>query len=221
MSPVPSADTGQTRDIETATPQLIVKDLHYAHLGPVSLTVARGECVALIGPSGAGKSLLLRAIVDLDPSNGQVALEGTPREAVPARDWRRRIAYVPAESGWWAETVRSHFPDPDAVVPLLQTLALPIDSLDWSVTRLSTGERQRLALARCLLRKPQVLLLDEPTSALDAKATTRVEAMLRDRMAAGAGIVLVTHDSDQADRLAHRVLGMRGGRIVALSEIHA
>lgn len=202
-------------------PLLIVDDLRYAHLGPVTMTVARGECVALTGPSGAGKSLLLRAVVDLDPSEGRVRLAGTTREAMPAPEWRRRIAYVPAESGWWAETVRAHFSDPDRVAPMLQALGLPTESLDWTVARLSTGERQRLALARCLLHRPDALLLDEPTSALDVKSTTRVEDLLKDRLTDGVGIILVTHDADQAERIAHRVLGIRGGRIVEPAETPA
>ncbi len=68
---------------------LDVRGLRRPGLGPVDLTLAAGECVALSGPSGAGKSLLLRAIADLDPSDGEVSLDGTAREAIPAPAWRR------------------------------------------------------------------------------------------------------------------------------------
>ena len=71
----------------------------------------------------------------------------------------------------------------------------------WPITRLSTGEKQRLALVRALLGAPDVLLLDEPTSGLDPDATAAVEALLRERLAAGLALILVTHDADLAARL--------------------
>ena len=68
-----------------------------------------GECVAIRGPSGGGKTLLLRAIADLDPNEGTVCLEGRNRATISGPDWRRLFGYVPAEPGWWAETVGNHF----------------------------------------------------------------------------------------------------------------
>ena len=82
------------------------------------------------------------------------------------------------------------------------------------MARLSTGERQRLGLARCLLNNPEVLLLDEPTSALDSDNTSRVESLLQDRLAHGVGIILVTHDALQSKRIANRVVELRGGQLV-------
>lgn len=143
---------------------LIIENLRSALFGPVSVNVDEGECIAVMGPSGAGKSLFLRSVADLDPNDGQVALSGELREDMPAFEWRRRVALVPAESGWWADRVGEHFPpgwsDPDA----LAALGLGADILGWEVDRLSSGERQRAALARCLARNPVALLLDEPTA---------------------------------------------------------
>lgn len=190
---------------------LEVDDLARPGLGPISFTVAAGECLAVTGPSGAGKSLLLRAIADLDPNEGRVTLGEVDRASCAAPDWRRRVALVPAEAGWWADRVAEHFTGPpDASA--LDAVGLPAEAANWEVARLSTGERQRLALLRALAREPKALLLDEPTSGLDADATARVEALLREHMAAGVPIVMVTHDSAQAARLATRGLRIEGGQ---------
>lgn len=181
--------------------------------GPVDIAVAEGECVAVMGPSGAGKSLLLRAIADLDPNDGEVALNGAERNSMPAYTWRRRVALVPAESGWWADTVGEHFIAGTADPALLEKLGFGAEALDWTVARLSSGERQRLALVRALSIKPSALLLDEPTASLDADATHRVEALVRELLGAGLPILLVTHDPRQAKRLATRTLRIAGGQL--------
>ena len=192
---------------------LSVTNLSRSGLGPLSLELAAGECLALRGPSGSGKSLLLRALADLDPNEGLVRLAGEPREAIAAPSWRRRVAYLPAETGWWAETVAGHFADPDAAHTLLGDLALPADCLDWPVTRLSTGERQRLGLIRVLLLEPRVYLLDEPTAALDEQAGAAVERLIEARLHDGAAAIWVTHDAAQADRVADRQITIAEGRL--------
>jgi ABC-type sulfate/molybdate transport systems ATPase subunit len=83
--------------------------------------------------------------------------------------------------------------------------------LDWPVARLSTGERQRLALGRALVRAPRALLLDEPTGALDEQARGLVEAILRHQLEAGTPILMVTHDRTQAERLAARIVHVANG----------
>jgi ABC-type sulfate/molybdate transport systems ATPase subunit len=92
-------------------------------------------------------------------------------------------------------------------------MSLPADVLDWPVARLSTGERQRLALARALVRVPRALLLDEPTGALDEEARALVEAILRRQLEAGTPILMVTHDQSQAERLAARIVRVANGRL--------
>ncbi len=191
---------------------LEVRGLRTALIGPIDVAVAPGECVAVRGPSGSGKSLLLRAIADLDPNEGAARLGARAREAMPAWRWRRLVALVPAESGWWADSVAEHFDPADDAAAALAEVGLP-DALDWEVARLSTGERQRLALARALSRGPEALMLDEPTSALDADAMRRVEAVIARRRDAGMPVILVTHDDDQAGRLASRTLRMSAGRL--------
>jgi ABC-type iron transport system FetAB ATPase subunit len=192
---------------------LIVEGLRTKAGGPVGFGIGGGEIVAVRGPSGSGKSLLLRAIADLDPAEGGVSLDGTARDRIPAPEWRRRVAYVPAESGWWDDRVGAHFPA-GGNGELIAALGLDPAALDWEVRRLSTGERHRLAIARALALEPEVWLFDEPTAALDAEAARRVEAVISQGRARGAAILLVTHDDAQAARLADRTLTMAGGCLV-------
>jgi len=192
---------------------LTIRDLSRPGLAPASFDVADGEAVAIVGPSGAGKTLLLRAIADLDPNRGEVALDGAARDGLSGPDWRRRVGYLAAEAGWWADRVGDHFTDTAAATRWATELGLTEAALDWQVARLSTGEKQRLALARLLVNDPRVLLLDEPTSALDAASVGMAEAVLRGLLAAGSSLVFTTHDPDQAARLAGRTLTMAAGRL--------
>jgi ABC-type sulfate/molybdate transport systems ATPase subunit len=95
----------------------------------------------------------------------------------------------------------------------VKALGLKPSQLDQSITQLSTGERQRMALLRAIADKPAVLLLDEPTGALDANATARAERVIRNLLKKGAAIVLVSHDPAQVKRLATRTLMIRNGRL--------
>lgn len=169
---------------------------------PASLDVSRGECIAIMGPSGAGKSRYLRQMADLDPGLGEIWLDGVARSSVPGPVWRQRVRYCQAESGWWDDAVAPHFPG--AASSLLAELALRPDILTACVHELSTGERQRLSLVRALLDRPQVLLLDEPTAALDEAAGARVEALIQRLLSETTMIVMVTHQPEQARRLASR-----------------
>ncbi|MFO1432150.1 MAG: ABC transporter ATP-binding protein [Candidatus Competibacteraceae bacterium] len=192
---------------------LQVRHLQRPGLYPVSFELNDGECIAVQGPSGSGKSLLLRAIADLDPNQGEVWLNGLAREGMTGPAWRRQVIYVPAESGWWSDRVGEHFADWDRAIPLLQALFLPADARDWPVQRLSTGERQRMALVRALVLEPRVLLLDEPTSGLDSDTTAAAEQLIGERLRNGAGVLWVTHSATQARRIASRCLSVESGRV--------
>lgn len=194
-----------------AVPLFSVSGLKRPGIEVPDFALASGEALAVSGPSGSGKSLFMRALADLDPSDGAVALAGADRNSMPAPRWRRQVTYVPAESGWWAERVRDHFEDWDAAAPSAGQLGIPAEAGDWAIARLSTGERQRLALLRALLQGARVLLLDEPTSGLDVEATWAVEARLRAFLADGGALVMVTHDPAQARRLAKRGLRFEKG----------
>lgn len=191
---------------------LKVRSLVRLHVN-VSFELRRGECITIQGASGSGKTLLLRAIADLDPSEGTVMLAGATRERMPAPAWRRQVTFVAAEPGWWGDTVREHFAKWEEALPLIEELSLPSSCAEWNIQRLSTGERQRLGLVRALALHSRVLLLDEPTSGLDADATAAVEAMIARRAQAGTGVIWVTHDAEQARRIASRRFIIKDGRM--------
>ncbi len=194
---------------------LTIRDLKTPLIGPFDLDLAPGAATAVSGPSGAGKSLFLRAIADLDENAGSVMLNGVSRASLSAPDWRRKVAYVPAESGWWSERVEDHFQDTPGLGALLAAVGLE-NALGWETARLSTGERQRLALVRALQLAPQVLLLDEPTSALDPPSVQQVETLLSARLQSGCAMLLVTHDPGQPDRFGARRLHMEHGNLTDL-----
>ncbi len=190
---------------------LEIEGLTRPGLAPAGFRLEAGECLAVSGPSGAGKTLLLRAIADLDPARGRVTLDGVPREAMSGPEWRRRVTYLAAEPGWWAESPAAHFRDWPAQAERAMRLGLGDGIGAAPVARLSTGERQRLALLRALEGGPAVLLADEPTAALDAVARQAAEALLIEAMARGMGLLLVSHDPAQAARLARRHLVVEAG----------
>jgi ABC-type iron transport system FetAB ATPase subunit len=191
---------------------LSVRHLIAPGIALAALEVAAGQCVAVMGPSGAGKTRLLRALADLDPNRGEISIAGVERSAVSGPAWRRLVGYVPAESGWWAERVGAHFAEPRRAQALLAEMLLPPDTLEWPTARLSSGERQRLALARALLLAPRALLLDEPTAALDEDTRGVVEAILRRQLESGVSMLMVTHDPAQAARMAACILRVEAGQ---------
>jgi len=190
---------------------LELQDFQTQHLGPISRRIDEFNA-SLSGPSGCGKTLLLRAIADLDPHQGEVLLDGTPQSRLPGHQWRRQVAYLPADSHWWAERVGDHFPS-DAKCDF-KAVGFTPDVLDWEVERLSSGERQRLALVRALSVRPRLLLLDEPTANLDPENRQRVEQLIsRYQQRHQARALWVTHDAEQRLRVAERHFEIRDGQI--------
>ena len=192
---------------------LQIRDLRTNLLQLASLSLSTGECIAVQGPSGAGKTLLLRAIADLDPNEGLVCLDGHDRSILAGPEWRRLVGYVPAEPGWWADTVGEHFNEWTAALPFVRELGFPDEAKAWPISRLSTGERLRPALIRALMVQPKVLLLDEPTAALDAASVAAVESLIATRVRAGLAVLWVTHDAEQARRIARRLLVVKAGQL--------
>jgi ABC-type iron transport system FetAB ATPase subunit len=191
-------------------PELRLERLHPPTLAPATLRVPPGRCLALHGPSGAGKTLLLRAICDLDPNEGEAWLGDTPRSGMSGPAWRRRVVLVPAESHWWYDRVRDHAAHWDQA--LLGELGFDAQVLDWEVRRLSSGERQRLALARALALEPEALLLDEPTANLDSENAAQAEAVVRRyRESRQVPVIWVSHDAAQRARVAGQVLRIDEG----------
>jgi ABC-type iron transport system FetAB ATPase subunit len=194
---------------------LLVKKLRSEFAGPFELSLGIGTCAAITGSSGSGKSLFLRMIADLDPNEGEVWLNQRERASMSAPAWRKQVTYVSAESGWWTDRVIEHFAvnRRNEVAALAARLGLRVNLLDAPIAQLSTGEKQRFSLIRAVLPDPPVLLLDEPTGPLDEESVVRVEALLRERMAMGASILLVTHDPNQAERLGNQRYRMAAGHL--------
>ena len=193
---------------------LQVEKLCFLDWGPLSFSVDSGECLGLSGESGSGKSLLLRAIADLDEHGGEVFLGGKNCVDQPGSVWRGRVAMLAAESRWWFDSVRPHFPvgADESVFSALGFSGGGV--MDWEVARLSAGEKQRLALARLLVRGPRVLLLDEPTANLDSRSSGFVEeAVASYREKQKVPVIWVGHNEEQLRRVANDVLRMQGKQL--------
>jgi len=182
-------------------------------LDGIDLDIGRGEFVALLGRSGSGKSTLLRAIADLDrEAKGSGTILAPRNLSVVFQDarllpWKRVL-----------DNVVLGLDAPDAQARGRRALAeveMAGRERSWPY-ELSGGEQQRVALARCLVREPALLLADEPFGALDALTRIRMHALLRKLAAVHRPcVLLVTHDVDEAIELADRILVLDAGRIEA------
>ncbi|MFI5521359.1 ABC transporter ATP-binding protein [Streptomyces platensis] len=191
----------------------------------VDLTVRGGETVALMGRNGAGKSTLLTTLVGMhQPSSGTVRVGGAVPHRTSPRNLLRHVGLVPQEPRdlLYADTVAAECTaaDQDAGAPAGSCRALVaqlLPDVPESVhpRDLSEGQRLALALAVVLTARPPLLLLDEPTRGLDYAAKARLIEVLRTLAAEGHAIVLATHDVELAAELAHRVVILADGEIVA------
>jgi ABC-type iron transport system FetAB ATPase subunit len=187
-------------------------------LSPLDLSIGGGECVCLSGASGSGKSLLLRAIADLDPHQGEALLDGQACQSMTPTAWRRQVGLLQAESQWWASTVAEHMTTAKVPDSWLQRLGLGKDICQRKVAELSTGERQRLALLRLLANQPKALLLDEPTASLDPESTAAMEALIQEyREQYQVPVLWVSHQPEQIKRVASRHLRLEQQQIREVS----
>jgi len=192
-------------------------------LGSVSAEIAAGA-TAVVGPSGSGKSTLLRLLNRLaEPERGTIDYRGRPLPAYEPLHLRREVALVPQLPALLDGTVESNLryaaelaDEGLDVERCLRLAGLSADFAERDVARLSVGEQQRAMLARALAQRPRVLLLDEPTSALDEAARGEVEATLtRLRLELQISLIVVSHDPEQARRLAERALRLQDGCVAA------
>jgi putative ABC transport system ATP-binding protein len=181
----------------------------------ITVQTETGEVLAVIGPSGAGKSSFLRLLNRLDePTGGTVLFDGQDYRTIPPRELRRRVGMMMQMAHLFAGTVAANIAfgprqrgetlTADQVAALLERVGLP-GYQNRNVSNLSGGEAQRVSVARTLANAPDALLLDEPTSALDEASAREVEdlvlSIVRERHMA---CVIVTHNREQAERIADR-----------------
>lgn len=196
----------------------------------VNLRIFPGEILALVGHNGAGKTTLLRSMVGLQKYvSGEIYINGQNTSQLEVADICRQVGFLPQDpnSLLFADEVR------DELQITLRNHNLPIDTqlisntlkqLDLSdyagafPRDLSTGQRQRVALAALLVTQPAYLLLDEPTRGLDSQMKHDLTRLLKKFAAQGTGILLVTHDVELVAKIADRVAVMQSGSIVAQGE---
>ncbi|MET8740348.1 ATP-binding cassette domain-containing protein [Streptomyces sp. NPDC004728] len=215
-------------DVTARVERLGVRRGRVEALRRVTLTVAPGETVALMGRNGAGKSTLLATLVGMvEPTTGTVLVGGRAPHRTQPREMVRRVGLVPQEPRdlLYADTVAAECTaaDSDAGAAPGSCRALVSELLpgvpdDTHPRDLSEGQRLALALAVVLTARPPLLLLDEPTRGLDYAAKARLVGVLRALAADGHAIVLATHDVELAAELAHRVVILADGEVVADGE---
>ncbi|MFG2891353.1 ATP-binding cassette domain-containing protein [Streptomyces sp. NPDC048248] len=201
-------------------------------LRPITLTLNRGEVIALVGENGAGKSTLIRMLTGLTmPTGGTVRWDDTDLATADAESAWRHVGLVPQKNGHWPLRARENITlgqprehtderiwdaaDRVGMTEVLQGLPNQLDTLlarsVWGGHELSGGQWQRLACARAMYREPAVLVLDEPTSEMDARGEHLIFRKLRE-MAPDRITVVVTHRLDNV-RMADRVIVLDRGRI--------
>jgi ABC-type methionine transport system ATPase subunit len=187
----------------------------------VDARVSGGSITAVVGPSGAGKSTLLRAINRLiEPTAGEVYLDGEPTSGMDPLRLRRRVGMVFQLPALFGATVKeatlygARLAGRDAEAGrLLEMAGLDASFASKAPQSLSVGEQQRASIARALALEPEALLMDEPTSALDEATRRRIEGLIRElNTSLGLTIVVVSHDLDQVERVADHVVVLAGGR---------
>lgn len=188
-------------------------------LGPISMDLEGQGITIVLGPNGAGKTTLLKVMHGVERLSA-----GTLSYSVPDDEAREAQAYVFQSPIILRRSVGQNLAYP---LELLKRPKAEIkaevadwaariglnDALDAPATRLSGGEKQKLALARALIRHPRLLFLDEPCANLDGRSTREIEALLRAANDIGTRIVMTTHDLGQAKRLADDVLFLLNGKL--------
>ena len=193
----------------------------------ISVRVLAAEILAVVGPSGAGKSSFLRLLNRLDePTAGTVRLNGEDYRKLPAQELRRRVGMVMQSAYLFPGTVAANIAfgprqrgerlSFEQIAVLLERVGLP-GYQERDVSNLSGGEAQRVSLARTLANSPMALLLDEPTSALDEASSREIEDLLlsivHERQ---ISCVIVTHNTNQAQRIADRAMIMEKGKLISI-----
>ena len=188
-------------------------------LGPIGLNLSKGDIAVILGPNGSGKTTLLKSLHGIIKiKNGGVSWSCPKSESMAKQMFVFQSPVV---------LRRSVFENLTYPLTLCKTPKAEINRLadEWvsrislkevihiAATRLSRGEKQKLALARALITKPEMLFLDEPTASLDGKTTLEIEKLLQNCAENGTTIMMSTHDIGQAKRLAKNILFLNKGKL--------
>jgi putative ABC transport system ATP-binding protein len=193
-------------------------------LNKVTLNINTGEFISVVGPSGSGKSTFFKLCCNLiSPTSGNIVFKGKNFMDYDPVELRKSIVYcfqAPLLFGstvkqniYYPYSIRGLKPDEKRVNELFSEFHMPQDFLDNDVKNLSGGEKQRIALIRSLLFKPEILLLDEVTSALDKDNTELVEGIINSINKQGVTVLWITHNPEQSRRYAHRLITIEQGEI--------
>jgi putative ABC transport system ATP-binding protein len=195
-------------------------------LDDVHAALERGTVSAIVGPSGAGKTAFLRCLNRLEePQRGRVLLDGTDIRQLEPTALRRRVGMIFQTPTLFDGGVRANLSygldrvEEKTLVDCLQAAGLDKSFLDRDSSALSVGQAQRVTIARALTRSPEVLLMDEPSSALDKDAAARIESLVVELARRGLTIALVTHNLEQARRVAKTGILLVGGRVRATGDL--
>ncbi|MDQ6776603.1 MAG: ABC transporter ATP-binding protein [Actinomycetota bacterium] len=189
-------------------------------LDGIDLTIPQGETVALLGPNGAGKTTMIAILLGLlDPTSGSARVFGS----TPSRATRAGLVGVMLQDaelmagikvGELVRFVRGIYPSPADLATLIETAGIG-ELLRRRTDRLSGGQAQRVRFALAAAGDPRLLVLDEPTAAMDVQARQAFWTGLIDHTKRGTTVVFSTHNLEEADKHANRVVLIRSGRIVA------
>lgn len=207
--------------------QVTFTDKDHTILKEISFSIEQGGFVTIVGPSGGGKSTLLKlASYLISPSSGTIHFQGKPLDMFNPITLRQEISYCFQTPYLFGKTVEDNllFPfslrkkalDKSLVEQWLERFQMDASYINKDITKLSGGEKQRLALIRQLLFEPKVLLLDEVTSALDAQNAALVEEVIRSLNQEGMTILWVTHNDEQSKRDATKRLTIVEGQLKSL-----
>jgi microcin C transport system ATP-binding protein len=208
---------------------------HVKAVDGVSVSIRQGETVGLVGESGSGKSTMGYALLRLQPAEGRIAFAGTDLSALDRTALRRlragmqivfqdpfgslsprlSVGEIIAEGLAVHEPALSEADRQARVAEALAEVGLPADSVERYPHEFSGGQRQRIAIARAMVLKPRFVVLDEPTSALDMSVQGQIVELLRTLQAQhGLGYLFISHDLKVVRAMAHRIVVLRGGRVV-------
>ena len=189
-----------------------------------SLDIATGAFLTIVGPSGGGKSTLLKLLANLiSPTSGEIDFKDKNINAYSPTNYRRQVSYCFQQPSLFGETVKDNLefpfkirkqtPDQSKMEQVLESVDLKPDFLNKNITELSGGEKQRVALIRNLLFKPEVLLLDEITTGLDNDSKEIVHRLIQNVHKDNTTIIQVTHDNDEIHQ-ADQIIKVAEGKLV-------